>query len=138
MIVTQASYQLIFFACSYLLPLMAISGLYVRMIMRLWHQGSGVQMSVKSQRGRKRVTRLVVVVVVAFASLWLPVQVSRVNAALRTYFIRLHTNLLIFIKIELYAFIYFSWLTDTKLLWKLLWSFILVFINLMLISVKTY
>lgn len=55
---------------------MIISGLYVRMIMRLWQHGSSVRMSVESQRGRKRVTRLVVVVVIAFASLWLPVQVS--------------------------------------------------------------
>lgn len=70
------AYQTIFFASSYLLPLMVISGLYVRMITRLWRQGSGVRMSVESQRGRKRVTRLVVVVVIAFASLWLPVQVS--------------------------------------------------------------
>ncbi|XP_054088383.1 allatostatin-A receptor [Zeugodacus cucurbitae] len=88
LIVTQTSYQMIFFACSYLLPLMAISGLYVRMIMRLWHQGSGVQMSVKSQRGRKRVTRLVVVVVVAFASLWLPVQLILLLKALGIY----HSN----------------------------------------------
>ncbi|XP_067630503.1 allatostatin-A receptor isoform X2 [Eurosta solidaginis] len=73
-LISLETYQIIFFACSYLLPLMAISGLYVCMIMRLWHQGNGVQMSVKSQRGRKRVTRLVVIVVVAFASLWLPIQ----------------------------------------------------------------
>jgi len=71
-----ATYQVTFFITSYLLPLMIISGLYVRMIMRLWRQGSGVRMSKESQRGRKRVTRLVVVVVIAFASLWLPVQVS--------------------------------------------------------------
>lgn len=72
------TYQVTFFITSYLLPLMIISGLYVRMIMRLWRQGSGVRMSKESQRGRKRVTRLVVVVVIAFASLWLPVQVSGV------------------------------------------------------------
>nr|XP_016926809.2 allatostatin-A receptor isoform X1 [Drosophila suzukii] len=68
------TYQVTFFISSYLLPLMIISGLYMRMIMRLWHQGTGVRMSKESQRGRKRVTRLVVVVVIAFASLWLPVQ----------------------------------------------------------------
>lgn len=71
-----STFQVSFFISSYLLPLMVISGLYVRMIMRLWHQGTGVRMSKESQRGRKRVTRLVVVVVIAFASLWLPVQVS--------------------------------------------------------------
>lgn len=71
-----STFQVSFFISSYLLPLMVISGLYVRMIMRLWRQGTGVRMSKESQRGRKRVTRLVVVVVIAFASLWLPVQVS--------------------------------------------------------------
>lgn len=74
-LLTQRTFQVTFFISSYLLPLMIISGLYVRMIMRLWHQGSGVRMSKESQRGRKRVTRLVVVVVIAFASLWLPIQV---------------------------------------------------------------
>ncbi|XP_017083060.1 allatostatin-A receptor isoform X2 [Drosophila eugracilis] len=72
--VTEKSYHVIFFITSYLLPLMIISGLYMRMIMRLWRQGTGVRMSKESQRGRKRVTRLVVVVVIAFASLWLPIQ----------------------------------------------------------------
>lgn len=73
---SPSAYQIIFFASSYLIPLIVISGLYVRMITRLWHQGSGVRMSIESQRGRKRVTRLVVIVVIAFASLWFPVQVS--------------------------------------------------------------
>lgn len=73
----QRTYQVTFFITSYMLPLTVISGLYVLMIMRLWRQGSGVRMSKESQRGRKRVTRLVVVVVVAFASLWLPIQVSQ-------------------------------------------------------------
>ncbi|KAM7362001.1 allatostatin A receptor 2 [Cochliomyia hominivorax] len=81
-----SAYQIIFFASSYLLPLMVISGLYVRMITRLWRQGSGVRMSVESQRGRKRVTRLVVVVVIAFASLWLPVQVILLLKALGIYY----------------------------------------------------
>ncbi|XP_017482164.1 PREDICTED: allatostatin-A receptor [Rhagoletis zephyria] len=94
-LITLSNYQIIFFAGSYLLPLMAISGLYVRMIMRLWHQGNGVQMSVKSQRGRKRVTRLVVVVVVAFASLWLPVQLILLLKALEVYHSNTKTKLLL-------------------------------------------
>ncbi|EDV90488.1 GH14161, partial [Drosophila grimshawi] len=79
------TFQVSFFISSYLLPLMVISGLYVRMIMRLWRQGSGVRMSKESQRGRKRVTRLVVVVVIAFASLWLPVQLILLLKALNIY-----------------------------------------------------
>lgn len=35
----------------------------------------GGRISAESQRGRKRVTRMVVIVVAAFASLWLPIQV---------------------------------------------------------------
>ncbi|SPP80789.1 allatostatin-A receptor [Drosophila guanche] len=80
-----STFQLSFFISTYLLPLMIISGLYVRMIMRLWRQGSGVRMSKESQRGRKRVTRLVVVVVIAFASLWLPVQLILLLKALHVY-----------------------------------------------------
>ncbi|XP_013101717.1 allatostatin-A receptor [Stomoxys calcitrans] len=78
-------YQIIFFATSYLLPLMVISGLYVRMITSLWRHGTSVRMSVESQRGRKRVTRLVVVVVIAFASLWLPIQIILLLKALDIY-----------------------------------------------------
>ncbi|KAH8332801.1 hypothetical protein KR074_011077 [Drosophila pseudoananassae] len=84
-LLSPRSFQISFFISSYLLPLMIISGLYVRMIMRLWHQGSGVRMSKESQRGRKRVTRLVVVVVIAFASLWLPVQLILLLKALNLY-----------------------------------------------------
>ncbi|XP_075150755.1 allatostatin A receptor 2 [Haematobia irritans] len=78
-------YQIIFFTTSYLLPLMVISGLYVRMITSLWRHGSSVRMSVESQRGRKRVTRLVVVVVIAFASLWLPIQLILLLKALNIF-----------------------------------------------------
>ena len=90
-IVSQSDYQLIFLGFSYLLPLSVISGLYVRMIMRLWRQSSGVRMSVESQRGRKRVTRLVVVVVIAFALLWLPIQVSEKNQYLLNFLAPRHT-----------------------------------------------
>ncbi|XP_030573949.1 allatostatin-A receptor [Drosophila novamexicana] len=89
-----STFQVSFFISSYLLPLMVISGLYVRMIMRLWHQGTGVRMSKESQRGRKRVTRLVVVVVIAFASLWLPVQLILLLKALDMYEINMFNVIL--------------------------------------------
>ncbi|XP_052858524.1 allatostatin-A receptor isoform X1 [Drosophila gunungcola] len=81
-IMDSRTYHVTFFISSYMLPLMIISGLYMRMIMRLWRQGTGVRMSKESQRGRKRVTRLVIVVVIAFASLWLPVQLILLFKAL--------------------------------------------------------
>ncbi|KAH8347379.1 hypothetical protein KR059_010097 [Drosophila kikkawai] len=90
--ISPRTFQVSFFISSYLLPLMIISGLYVRMIMRLWHQGSGVRMSKESQRGRKRVTRLVVVVVIAFASLWLPIQVSILFVHSLSNTIKFHLN----------------------------------------------
>ncbi|EDW67503.1 allatostatin-A receptor [Drosophila virilis] len=90
-----STFQVSFFISSYLLPLMVISGLYVRMIMRLWHQGTGVRMSKESQRGRKRVTRLVVVVVIAFASLWLPVQLILLLKALDMYEINSMFNVIL-------------------------------------------
>lgn len=72
---TKTIYHIIFFSTSYLIPLVLISGLYLRMCIRLWQTVVGGNMSAESQRGRKRVTRLVVVVVFAFASLWFPIQV---------------------------------------------------------------
>lgn len=73
---TFAAFHVIFFLSSYLIPLILISGLYLRMLSRLWRTVVNGQMSAESHRGRKRVTRLVVVVVFAFASLWCPIQVS--------------------------------------------------------------
>lgn len=75
----KATFHIAFFISSYVLPLILISGLYVRMISRLWRTVVGGNMSAESHRGRKRVTRLVVVVVAAFAFLWLPIQVSDDN-----------------------------------------------------------
>lgn len=74
--ISATAYNLTFFASSYVIPLILISGLYLRMCMRLWHTGIlANNRSPDSHRGRKRVTRLVVVVVAAFATLWFPIQV---------------------------------------------------------------
>lgn len=79
--ISAGAYTLIFFSSSYVLPLILISGLYLRMCMRLWHTGVlANNRSPDSHRGRKRVTRLVVVVVAAFASLWFPIQVLHLIA----------------------------------------------------------
>jgi allatostatin A receptor len=60
------------FTSSYLLPLILISGLYLTMLLRLWR--SNVTQSKESRRGKRRATRLVIVVVACFATLWLPIQ----------------------------------------------------------------
>ncbi|XP_055848610.1 allatostatin-A receptor [Episyrphus balteatus] len=83
--ISWSTYHITFMIASYFLPLIIISGLYIRMITSLWQQGAGVKMSEESQRGRKRVTRLVVVVVIAFASLWFPIQIIMVLKSLDLY-----------------------------------------------------
>jgi hypothetical protein len=66
-------FQVTFFLASYVVPLTLICGLYVCMLLRLW---KGVRVSAESRRGRKRVTRLVLVVVGVFAICWCPIQVG--------------------------------------------------------------
>lgn len=75
--ISFAAFHIIFFSSSYLIPLTLISGLYAFML-RLWRTVVLHNRANESQRGRKRVTRLVFVVVAAFALLWLPIQVSLV------------------------------------------------------------
>lgn len=77
-----AVFHITFFCSSYVVPLVLISVLYLRMLTRLWGNGVGGG----SQRGRKRVTRMVVVVVAAFASLWLPIQVRCEVAWIRFHY----------------------------------------------------
>lgn len=67
-------FQIIFFLFSYLIPLTLISVLYVCMLVRLWRSSRG---SAESRRGRRRVTRLVLVVVGVFVICWCPIQVGR-------------------------------------------------------------
>jgi allatostatin receptor len=68
--------QILFFATSYVTPLALICGLYVCMLLRLWRGvAPGGHVSAESRRGKKRVTRMVVVVVAIFAICWFPIQV---------------------------------------------------------------
>lgn len=71
-ILSWSTFHIVMFASSYLLPLILISGLYLFMLMRLWR--SNLTQSKESKRGKRRVTRLVLVVVACFALLWLPIQ----------------------------------------------------------------
>uniref|UniRef100_A0A182P7S1 G-protein coupled receptors family 1 profile domain-containing protein n=1 Tax=Anopheles epiroticus TaxID=199890 RepID=A0A182P7S1_9DIPT len=69
-----AAFHIAFFLSSYVVPLILISVLYMWMLSRLWRSSVGGR-SAESKKGKKRVTRLVVIVVAAFASLWFPIQV---------------------------------------------------------------
>lgn len=74
--------QISFFLSSYIVPLALISILYMGMLARLWKAVPGSKVSAESRRGKKRVTRLVVVVVLGFSICWLPIQVRLDNVSL--------------------------------------------------------
>ncbi|XP_065217996.1 allatostatin-A receptor-like [Planococcus citri] len=73
---SQPVYQIFFFLTSYAIPLALICGLYLFMLMRLWKGvAPGGHVSAESKRGKKRVTRMVVIVVTVFAICWFPIQI---------------------------------------------------------------
>jgi 7 transmembrane receptor (rhodopsin family) len=77
------SFQIAFFATSYVIPLLLICGLYLCMLMRLWRGvAPGGRVSAESRRGKKRVTRMVIIVVVIFAVCWCPIQLVLVLKSL--------------------------------------------------------
>ncbi|KAI5727366.1 hypothetical protein M8J77_001438 [Diaphorina citri] len=72
---TKQISKVFFFLTSYLVPLLLICGLYLLMLMRLWRGvAPGGHVSAESRRGKRRVTRMVVVVVAIFAFCWCPIQ----------------------------------------------------------------
>lgn len=71
--VSWSTFHFSMFTSSYLLPLVLISGLYLCMLLRLW-KNSNLTQSRESRRGKRRVTRLVLIVVGCFATMWLPIQ----------------------------------------------------------------
>ncbi|CAG9804066.1 unnamed protein product [Chironomus riparius] len=77
-------FQISFFLSSYVVPLTLISVLYVCMLASLW-KGTGTRISAESRRGKKRVTRMIVAVVLAFAICWLPIHIILVLKSLDAY-----------------------------------------------------
>jgi hypothetical protein len=71
----HAAFQIVFMLTSYAIPLVIIILLYFGMLFRLW-KSAATGSSGRSLRGKKRVTRMVVVVVGVFAVCWLPIQVK--------------------------------------------------------------
>ncbi|EDV92133.1 allatostatin-A receptor [Drosophila grimshawi] len=78
-------FQVSFFLSSYVAPLTLICFLYMGMLARLWKSAPGCKPSAESRKGKRRVTRMVVVVVLAFAICWLPIHVILVLKALNMY-----------------------------------------------------
>lgn len=99
-----STFHISMFASSYLLPLALISGLYLFMLIRLWQ--SGLTQSKESRRGKRRVTKMVIVVVGCFATLWLPIQTILLMKSLHLY--QSNTHLTIALQISAHILAYTS------------------------------
>ncbi|XP_015916626.1 allatostatin-A receptor [Parasteatoda tepidariorum] len=81
-----AAFQISFFMSSYIVPLALIFILYMLMLKRLWFGvAPGGRISAESLKSKKRVTRMVVVVVVIFAVCWCPIQIVLVLKSVNSY-----------------------------------------------------
>lgn len=76
---SEQLYQLYFFLLSFVTPMAVIIALYMGMLKRLWSniapgRAACQSRSVNSVRSKRKVTRMVVIVVVIFVICWLPIQ----------------------------------------------------------------
>ncbi|CAG7725030.1 unnamed protein product [Allacma fusca] len=78
-------FQISFMLTSYAIPLALICLLYFGMLFGLWRSVSGSGASRQGLRGKKRVTRMIVVVVGVFAICWLPIQVVLLLKSIHMY-----------------------------------------------------
>ncbi|XP_022236286.1 allatostatin-A receptor-like [Limulus polyphemus] len=91
------AYQISFFLSSYVVPLVLIFCLYLLMLKRLWfHVGLGGKASAESHKSKKRITRMVVVVVVIFAVCWFPIQIVLLLKSLDQYQMKLRPERVVF------------------------------------------
>jgi len=99
-------FQIIFFATSYVTPLALICGLYLWLLLRLWRGAApGGHVSAESRRGKKRVTRMVIVVVAIFAVCWFPIQLILVLKSVDLYEI---TNTSVMVQIVSHVLAYMN------------------------------
>lgn len=99
---TWSTFHISFFTSSYLMPLIFISILYFLMLLRLWK--SNLAQSLESKRGKKRVTRLVIVIVACFAILWLPIQTILLLKSLNLYETTTHLTVALQISSHILAY----------------------------------
>ncbi|CAO1419007.1 unnamed protein product [Diamesa hyperborea] len=83
-LISHSFFHISFFTTSYMLPLILISIMYFLMLLRLWRSNL-VSTSSESQRGKKKVTRLCVVIVIMFMILWFPIQFILLLKSLKFY-----------------------------------------------------
>ena len=94
--IKQKYFQSIVILTSLLIPLFAILALYVNMLLRLWKgsaalsQGPGptrdARNSGKNQENKKRVTRMIIAVIIVFTVCWTPLQIVLVLKAFGKYY----------------------------------------------------
>lgn len=102
----KPAFQIIFFATSYVTPLALICGLYLWLLLRLWRGAApGGHVSAESRRGKKRVTRMVIVVVAIFAICWFPIQLILVLKSVDRYEI---TNTSVMVQIVSHVLAYMN------------------------------
>lgn len=82
---THTQFQLGFMISSYLIPLLIAFALYFLMLKKLWLGSSNVNSRLNNVRCRKRVTRMVIIVVLTFALCWAPIQIILVLKSLNMY-----------------------------------------------------
>lgn len=100
----QSLFQVCFFLSSFVIPLTLTFILYVLMLKRLWFSGPGGHRSAESVRSKRRVTRMVIVVVVIFAVCWCPIQIVLVLKSFDVYDINNTNNLIIQISSNILAY----------------------------------
>ena len=93
--VKEKYYHIMMLLTSLVIPLIAILALYANMLLRLWKgsaalsQGPGPSRdsrnSGKNQENKKRVTRMIIAVIIVFAVCWTPLQVILVLKAFAKY-----------------------------------------------------
>lgn len=91
---SERGFYVAFFVSGYAIPTILIIILYVVMLRRLWNpstsmrRGSHNKLSKESLRNKRRVTRLVLVVIVVFCVCWTPIQFVLLFRAIGLYQIK--------------------------------------------------
>ncbi|QQP52788.1 Allatostatin receptor, partial [Caligus rogercresseyi] len=76
-------FHISFFVVGFAIPLALISILYLLLLKRLWNPAIGhTNLSKESLRSKKRVTKLVLIVIIVFAVCWAPIQLVLILKAL--------------------------------------------------------
>ncbi|KAF2360620.1 G protein-coupled receptor rhodopsin-like [Trinorchestia longiramus] len=83
---SHAAFRIGFICTMFFIPVVAMVFLYVKILHRLWKRNRpGGMASAESLRSKKRVTQMVVIVVVTFVVCWFPIQMVLLLKSLHVY-----------------------------------------------------